>query len=177
MLNWPCDSGSPFVKRLINRTGQSIVEISLITPLLLVALYIPFDFGMGLFTAHLTQNAVREAARIGVSNKAPPFNSAAATSVANEAVSRLPTMLASRTVTVNYYGGQPDCMEIVQVTATGTYNYFLYQLLRMWGFAVNDSISLTRATRMRYEFQPATSGNNGANTTLCTAISATGTAS
>jgi Flp pilus assembly protein TadG len=49
---------------LRNERAQSIVEISLITPLLLIALYIPFDFGVSLFAAHLTQNAVREVARI-----------------------------------------------------------------------------------------------------------------
>src|SRR5947207_8826988 len=51
--------------RLLNNRGQSIVEIALITPLLLAVLYVAFDFGIAYFTAHYTQNAVREAARYG----------------------------------------------------------------------------------------------------------------
>src|SRR5437867_4676416 len=52
-------------KRLLNKRGQSIVEMALITPLLLAVLYVAFDFGIAYFTAHYTQNAVREAARYG----------------------------------------------------------------------------------------------------------------
>jgi hypothetical protein len=40
---------------LLNSKGQSIVEIALMTPLILVALYVPFDFGMTIFTGHITQ--------------------------------------------------------------------------------------------------------------------------
>ena len=49
---------------IFNQKGQSVVEITLIVPLLLVALYVPFDFGMTIFAGHLTQNAVRDGARI-----------------------------------------------------------------------------------------------------------------
>ena len=48
-----------------NQRGQSIVEISLITPLLLIALYIPADFGVSFFMGNLLQTAAREGARIG----------------------------------------------------------------------------------------------------------------
>src|SRR5438034_2884735 len=50
-------------KRLLNKRGQSIVEMALITPLLLAVLYVAFDFGIAYFTAHYTQNAAREATR------------------------------------------------------------------------------------------------------------------
>ncbi|HEY9503362.1 MAG TPA: TadE family protein, partial [Pyrinomonadaceae bacterium] len=60
-----------------NQKGQSIIEISLITPLLLVALYVPADFGVAFFMGNLTQTAVREGARVGSglqkSGKAPDF--------------------------------------------------------------------------------------------------------
>ena len=69
-----------FIRKIRACKGQSIVEISLIAPLLLVALYIPADFGIAMFTAHLTQNAVREAARIGVSTR-DPFDNAAANAI------------------------------------------------------------------------------------------------
>src|SRR6516165_824936 len=48
-----------------HQKGQSIIEISLITPLLLIALYIPADFGVAFYLGNLTQNAAREGARIG----------------------------------------------------------------------------------------------------------------
>jgi hypothetical protein len=145
--------------------------MTLITPLLLIALYIPADFGIGLLTAHLTQNAVREAARIAVSTK-DPFNSTAANSVGDDALDNLPSRLASPAVTVNYYGaGAASCLQSVEVSAQGTYNFFLYQMIRILGFSAPDSTVITRATRMRYEFQPVT------NSTLCTTVSLTATRS
>jgi Flp pilus assembly protein TadG len=155
---------------LVKQNGQSIVEMTLITPLLLVALYIPADFGIGLLTAHLTQNAVREAARIGVSTK-DPFNSTAASSVGDDAIANLPSRLISPAVTVRYYGaGAANCLQNVEVSAQGTYNFFLYQMMRMVGFSAPDSAVINRATRMRYEFQPVT------NSALCTTVSLTETA-
>ena len=65
-----------------DRSGQSIVEIGLVTPFLLIALYVPIDFGIAYYTAQLTQNAVREAARIAVSTK-DPFDNAAANDIAD----------------------------------------------------------------------------------------------
>jgi Flp pilus assembly protein TadG len=153
--------------RILNSKGQSIVEIGLITPLLLAALYVPADFGMAMFTAHLTQNAVREAARIGVSTK-DPFNSAAATAIKTEATNRLPAGLTSKTVAVKYYGGGPaNCNSFVEVTAQGNYQYFLYQIMRLLGATVSNTTPITRTTRMRYEFQPAT------NTPICTTATVT----
>lgn len=159
------------MKKLRNQKGQSIVEISLITPLLLMALYVPTDFGITLFTAHLTQNAVREAARIGVSSK-DPFDSAAADAVGDEALSRMPALLQSTQVTVKYYaGGSANCSEYVEVAGQGTYNFFLYQLMRLGGFTVPDTIQIDRSTTMRYEFQPLT------NDAPCTSVTLTRTRS
>jgi Flp pilus assembly protein TadG len=160
------------MNRPTHHRGQSIVEISLITPLLLVALYVPADFGIAMFTAHLTQNAVREAARIGVSTK-DPFDAAAADAVGDEALARLPTLLGSRTVTVNYYGpATATCMQSVQVTAQGAYNFSLYGLMRLLGFTAPSSLTINRGTRMWYEFQPVTNV-----TPICSTISLTRTRS
>ena len=155
-------------KSLRSRRGQSLVEIALITPLLLIALYIPADFGIAMFTGHLTQNAVREAARIGVTTK-DPFNSAASTAIKNEAINRLPARLVSRTVTVKYYaGGSANCLKFVEVTAQGNYQYFLYQILRLLGATVPNTTPISRTTRMRYEFQPYNT-----TSTLCTTATVT----
>jgi Flp pilus assembly protein TadG len=132
------------------------VEIGLVTPFLLIALYIPADFGIAYYTAHLTQNAVREAARIGVSTK-DPFDSLAATAIANEAMSRIPARLQSVTVTVTYFGpATGTCMQNVSVKADGSYNYFFYQIIRLLGASVLPTAQITRTSQMRYEFQPVT---------------------
>ena len=144
--------------RLLGRTGQSIVEIGLVTPFLLIALYIPADFGIAYYTAHLTQNAVREAARIGVSTK-DPFNNTAATAIANEALARIPSRLNSVTVTVTYFFEPAPCMQNVLVTAQGSYSYFFYQMLRLVGATVPNTATITRASQMRYDFQPFTYSN------------------
>jgi Flp pilus assembly protein TadG len=141
-----------FLPQLLNRKGQSIVEVSLITPLVLIALYIPADFGIAFLAAHLTQNAVREAARIGASQET--FDSAA---IRSEALSRMPARLTSKTVTATLHTtGSVNCAQFVEVTGQGTYNYFFYQILRLLGATVPNTQLITRTARMRYEFQPTT---------------------
>src|SRR5688572_31951137 len=89
--------------RQSNESGQSIVEIALITPLILIALYIPVDFGVSFFVANLTQTAAREGARIGSGlQKSGPstnlvFSSAEANTVKTEVLSRLPAYLTNKT--------------------------------------------------------------------------------
>ena len=150
-----------FLPRVLNRKGQSIVEISLITPILLVALYIPADFGIAFFTVHLTQNAVREAARMGSSKD--PFDTAASTAIKNDALSKMPARLSSKSVTVKYYAdGSADCARFVEVVGQGNYDYFFYQILRLFGATVPNTSQITRTVRMRHLSQPAT------NHTPCT---------
>lgn len=141
--------------RFIDKKGQSIIELALMTPLILVALYIPADFGIGLFTAHLAQNAVREAARIGSTQK--PFSQSG---VETEATNRLPSTLKSPTVTAALHdSGPPACAQWVRVSVTGNYNYFLYQILRFFGFSTPNNVSITRVADMRYVYQPATNNS------------------
>jgi len=157
------------IRKLLKRAGdpncqrgQSVVELALVTPLLLVALAIPFDFGIALFMANLTQNAAREGTRIGAElqktgGSDPNFNYTAteATTVKNAVLSRMPNSLTSKTVNVKFYEGTAStCVEYVQVTAQGNYNFFLYQLLRLLGFGTPNSILISRTTQMRYTYQP-----------------------
>ena len=140
----------------LNSVGQSIVEISLVTPLVLIALYIPADFGIAMFTAHLTQNAVREAARIGVSAKTP-FTGTSASEIRTEALNRMPNRLSSKAATVTYYADGPaNCAQFVEVIGQGNYDYFFYRMMGLFGFNVPSSRQITRTARMRYEFQPTT---------------------
>lgn len=159
-------------KVLRSRKGQSIVEMSLITPLLLVALYIPADFGIAFFTAHLTQNAVREGARIAAisaecgtlpcvttvtESSCPGTNS-----IVKEVCTRLPARLtAPLSIKTTLRGNLGDtCMRLVKVEVTGKYNYFLYQIIRLIGVTLtNNDTSITRAAELRYELQPVTYSN------------------
>src|SRR5918994_127792 len=130
--------------------GQSIVELTLLVPIILVALYVPADFGVAFFTAHLVQNATREAARVGASMN--PFNQ---TTVENEVTKRLPTgrFTVSR-VSANLNGSETStCMRRVLVSVSGSYDLFLYQLTNL---VVPDAISdttipITHSTAMRYD--------------------------
>ena len=143
-------------QKLYHRSkGQSIVELTLLTPLMLAALYIPADFGIAFYTAHLVQNATREAARIGASMN--PFDQ---TTVQNEATKRLPTgRFVVSGVSANLDGSSTStCMRRVLVTVTGTYSPFLYQLINLVvpGANVSTTISITRSTAMRFDSQPLT---------------------
>ncbi|HXG50521.1 MAG TPA: TadE/TadG family type IV pilus assembly protein [candidate division Zixibacteria bacterium] len=164
------------MRRFFNLKGQSIIEIALMTPLILVALYVPFDFGVAIFTGHLTQNAVRDGAR--VASATDLLDDTKARTLAAQVYDNLPELLdpADRQVTVTLYGnGSPDCSKFVEVSAEGTYNFFLYRLIALLGFTPPDAITIARATRMRYEFQPTTNGGAGSTLTACTSVSATGT--
>lgn len=147
-----------------NQKGQSIVEISLITPLLLIALYIPVDFGVSLFEGNLVQTAVREGARIGsglqksgnASNLL--FSSSEANTVKTEVMSRLPAYLTDKTITVKFYSGT-GCLEFVEVTAQGEYKFFMYQLMRLFGSSAPNSLTISRTTQMHYKYQPYVNNN------------------
>jgi Flp pilus assembly protein TadG len=146
-------------KKRSNQRGQSIVEISLITPLLLIAMYIPVDFGISFFMGNLTQTAAREGARIGSglqkSGEVPDliFSATEANTVKTEVMSGLPAYLTNKTVTVTFYTGTA-CMEFVEVTAQGQYKFSMYQLMKLFGGNAPDSITISRSTQMHYKYQP-----------------------
>jgi TadE-like protein len=159
------------IKLLRNPHGQSIVEISLITPLLLAALYVAMDFGVLFFTAHYTQNAVREAARIGsimpdcaIDATVPCVGtvtqlcSAATATVVQEACNRLPHALTGASVQVTLTGlyYPATCMREVKVKASGIYNYGLYGVMAMMGFPVSPTTAVARSADARYQGQPVT---------------------
>jgi Flp pilus assembly protein TadG len=151
-----------------SQRGQSIVEIALITPLLLIALYIPADFGVAFLMGNFTQNAAREGARVGtglqLDGTAPDlvFGSTQAGTVETAVASRMPAFLSNKKVTVKFYSGTA-CMKFIEVTAQGDYNFFLYQLMRLFGGTPPNSVTISRVTQMRYTYQPY------ADTAYCTA--------
>ena len=154
-----------------NERGQHIVELALITPLVLVALYIPADFGIAFLTADLAQNAVREGARIGsgLTSQDPdhPIKSTQGTAIKAAVFARLPQRLSDPSVNVKFYfnSATATCMQIVEVTATGTYDYALYRLMGLIGKSVPAQQTITRTTQMRYNYQLP-----GNNTPICGTI-------
>lgn len=155
----------------LNKRGQSIVEITLITPLLLAALYVAMDFGILFFTTHYTLNAVREAARIGailpdcaIDAAVPCVTTVAAQScpgtnkVVQEACNRLTNRLTGTTVAVTLSGTYypATCMREVTVTASGTYVYGLYRVMTLFGMPVPTNPTVTRSADVRYQGQPVT---------------------
>jgi Flp pilus assembly protein TadG len=152
------------------QTGQSVVELALITPLVLVALYIPADFGMAFLTTHLAQNAVREGARIGSGltsgNPDNPISGTQGTTIKDAVFARLPERLSSPSVNVRFYfeNEAAPCMQVVEVTVTGTYNYSLYHLMELIGVTVPSSAPISRTTQMRYNYQRPEN-----NTPICAA--------
>ena len=161
------------MRSLFDCKGQSIIEITLMTPLILVALYVPFDFGMTMFTGHYTQIAVRDGARIASTTDLLDNTKAAA--LATQVYNNLPQLLVSgsttKQVTVNYYAtGAAGCSQFVEVQAQGTYNFFLYRLIALMGFSAPSGTSISRTTRMHYELQPDANSGNCAG-----AVTATGT--
>jgi hypothetical protein len=133
----------------------------------LIALYIPADFGIAFYMGNLTQNAAREGARIGSGlskSGTPPnliFDSPQANTVKEAVFDRLPGVLTNKNVTVKFYNGTA-CMEFIEVTAQGDYNFFLYQLMGLLGATAPDSMTISRTTQIRYDYQQYT------NTAYCT---------
>jgi hypothetical protein len=54
-------------------------------------------------------------------------------------------------------------MEFIEVTAQGDYNFFLYQVIRLFGGTVPNFVTISRTTQIRYNYQQYT------NTDYCTA--------
>jgi Flp pilus assembly protein TadG len=139
---------------------------------MLAALYVPADFGVAFLTAHLVQNAVREGARIGSGltsgdpNK--PMDSDQGTTIKDAVFARLPQRLSSPNVNVKFYFASQaaTCMQTVEVTATGSYDFGWYRMMGLMGVDVPKSITISRTTEMRYSYQRPEN-----NTPICSATS------
>ena len=149
--------------------GQAIIEFALILPFLLVLIGGAIDFGLSIFAGHIAENAAREGARRaatvpppGPANEGPLDRSTCLSSASGAlqwACSKIPTSglfssfsLESSGVT----GDFPD--QGITVTASGTYSWFLLDLigapLPLLGFSgFPDEITITRSVTMRWEWQ------------------------
>ena len=144
-------------------SGQAIVEFTLVFLLFLVIAWIPADFGLAFFTAQLAQNASREAARIAAAdpNVASgscnmPCSSAPGGTALKAAADRMsPTLLPGALISLTLEPpAGANCNRLVEVSVSGEYNYFFYQLLRAMGNTTPDTLNIVRSTSMRWEHQP-----------------------
>src|SRR5688572_20028996 len=149
--------------------GQTMVEFTLILILLLIVAWIPADFGLAFYTSQIAQNAAREGARIAAAD----LNLAAGNTtcnmpacysfgnIFNETAARLPAaLLTGASITVQYpsTGSAGTCNQRVLVRVQGQYNYFFYQVFRLFGASVPGSVTVDRSTEMRWEHQPGCVG-------------------
>jgi len=153
---------SNLIASIRNNKGQSIVEMTLIAPLLLVALYVPADFGVAFFVMNIAGTAARDGARIGSemgksggNEDNRNFTSADAGAVKDRVLPMLPAYLASRSIRVRFYEDSvANCLETVEVTVSGDYNFFFYQILRLFGATVTNPRTFSRTSQMPYRYQP-----------------------
>jgi len=145
--------------------GQSLVEFTLMTPLLLAALMVVADFGVAFYMGNLVAVAARDGARIGSelektggTGPEPDFAAAQATKVRDYIQTRIPRYLNARQIIVTFYEddagvGPPACSESIQVQVSGNYPFTLYRIMNFFGSNVPSSINIVRSTRMRYTYQ------------------------
>lgn len=143
-----------------------MVEFTLVFLLLLVLTYIPADFGLAVYTGQLALNASREGARIAAADPnllaqtgscTMPCSGAPSGSILGETAKRLSSaLLPGATVTVTYpVAGGAVCNQHVSVSVQGTYNFFYYQLLRLFtgDNSASNTANIVRETSMRWEHQ------------------------
>jgi Flp pilus assembly protein TadG len=153
---------SRLIMTLRQRGGQSVVEISLIAPLLMVALYIPADFGVAFLVANIAGTAARDGARIGSqmgksggNSDNRNFHTDDAAAVKDKVVPMMPAYLTNRSVRVKFYEDTAaNCLETIEVTVSGDYNFFFYQILRLFGATVTNPRTISRTSQMPYRYQP-----------------------
>ena len=143
-------------------SGQAVVEFSLTFLLFLVIAWIPADFGLAFFTGQLAQNASREAARIAAADPNlangscnMPCSSAPGGTALKAAAERMsPALLPGALISVTLEPpAGANCNRLVEVSVSGEYNYFFYQLLRAMGNTTPDTLNIVRSTSMRWEHQ------------------------
>ena len=124
--------------------GQTLVEVTLIIPFLIVLVGAAVDWGMVFFVSHVVQNAVRSGARLAVTQATP----VSGTTVKNEVRRVMPdTPLFSgfrntATISVTCVAGAPP---FLKVQTTGVFSFYFMRIMGL------DTITLTRDATMKYE--------------------------
>ena len=148
----------PFI--LGKNSGQALVEFTLTFVLLLVVAWIPADFGLAFYTGQIAQNASREGARIAAAERSLSTGSTKCqmpctgeTGVLKATADRMSSaLLPGAWLFLDLQGGT-TCDRLVSVRIVGNYNFSFYQLLRLLGANVPNSVPIVRETKMRWEHQ------------------------
>jgi Flp pilus assembly protein TadG len=149
----------------LSSKGQGVVEFTLVFILLVIVAWIPADFGLAFYTAQLASNAARDGARIAAADRTLTAGSScvlgstcnSATGALKKAADRLsPALLPAATVQLDFpwTGSAANCDQTVRVRIAGNYNFFFYQLLRLFGISsAGLPTSIQRQNIMRWEHQ------------------------
>src|SRR5262245_53353667 len=124
--------------------GQTLVEVTLIIPLLILLVGAALDWGLVFFVSHVVQNAVRSGARVAVT-LGPTVSRATVRSEVQRLMPDTPLFAGFRTtgtIGVNCTGANPA---FIDVTTTGTFNFYFMRLIGL------STITITRDTTMKYE--------------------------
>ena len=126
--------------------GQSVVEFTLLLPLLIILIGGLTDLGMAVVVSIGLQNAVQEGARAAANTQDLSAND---TGVKDVVIAQIPAItLFSGIAVTNTAPSDANCDAEVTVTASGTFNY---TILRYIGFT---NALISRSTTMRYSDRP-----------------------
>ncbi len=126
--------------------GQSIVEFTLLLPLLIILIGGLTDLGMAFIVAIGLQNAVHEGAREAANTQNLTANDLG---VKDTVIAQIPAItLFSGIAVTNTAPSGAACDAEVTVTASGTFNY---TILRYIGFT---TAQISRSTTTRYADRP-----------------------
>lgn len=125
--------------------GQSLVEFSLVLPMLLILLFAIIDFGRAFYAYNIVTNGAREGARTAAVQRS--------TSDVNTAVANATTGLESSKVTKTYSNIQGDQGETVTVTVNYAFSYVtpLSPLLSLFGGSSLSTPTISSTAKMRLE--------------------------
>jgi Flp pilus assembly protein TadG len=132
--------------------GQTLVEVTLIIPLLILLVGAALDWGLVFFVSHVVQNAVRSGARVAVT-EGPTVSG---TNVRNEVRRLMPDtpLFASfrnnATIQVSCIAptgpaANPTTPPFLQVQTTGPFSFYFMRLIGL------STTTITRDTTMKYE--------------------------
>ncbi|MGH7802976.1 MAG: TadE/TadG family type IV pilus assembly protein [Candidatus Binatia bacterium] len=161
-----------------NSRGQSMVELGLMLPFILVLVGSVVDFGLAIFIGQVAEFASRDAARLGAT--LPPedpdatvkvypsdeLGSCAASSCAGSgsqilevAGSRIPGVGLFDAFNVTAVEGDVGGEESVTVTVSGTYQWAFLWMVRVVTFPLlgdagfPENLTIARSTSARWEWQ------------------------
>jgi len=154
---------------LIDDAGQSLVEVALALPILLMLLLGLVDGARAYYFAGVVANAAREGARIAAADPTLLTGTTTCTmpscsgNIFQETAARLSSALLPGAV-INLKLETPAeaiardavtgyCNRTVTVAVSGNYSYFFYKLLGWMGKTVPNAVTIARSTTMRWEPQ------------------------